>query len=215
MKNTMSNLLVFLMLGMTIMSFVNDDKYTSAMQKNVQTVYTAQTVADLQVVVSSFERIAETEKTKWEPYYYASFGYIMMANYEQDGAKKDGYLDHAKGCVEKAKALAQGESEIIALEGFVHMMRITIDPMSRGQQYSPLAYEAFNKALALNAENPRALSLLAQMQFGTAQFFNSSTGEACETVEKSIDKFETYKSVNPLAPQWGKSVAQRLKEKCK
>ena len=215
MKNKMASLLSFMMLGVATMGFVNDDKYTDAMQKNVQTVYTGQTIADLQGAVNAFERIAETEKTKWEPYYYASFGYIMMTNHEQDGVKKDGYLDKAVAAIEKSKSLASSESEIIALEGFIYMMRITIDPASRGQQYSPLAYQAFSKALTLNGENPRALSLLAQMQFGTAQFFNSSTAEACGTLEKSIEKFETYKSDNPLAPQWGKSMAQRLKEKCK
>lgn len=215
MKNNVKSLLSFLLLGVITMSFVNGDKYTDAMQKYVQMVYTAQTIADLQNAVNGFERIAETEKGKWEPYYYASFGYIMMANREQDGAKKDGYLDQAAIAIEKSKALARNESEIIALEGFVHMIRITVDPASRGQQYSPLAYQAFNKAVALNGENPRALSLLAQMQFGTAQFFNSSTVEACATVTKSIEKFNTYKSENPLAPQWGKSMAERLKEKCK
>lgn len=215
MKNKMTSLLFLLMLGITLMSFVNDDKYTDAMQRNVQIVYTARTIEDLQGAVNTFERIAETEKTKWEPYYYASFGYIMMANREKDGGKKDGYLDQAVTAIGKSKALAGNESEIVALEGFVCMIRITVDPASRGQQYSPLAYEAFNKAISLNGENPRALSLLAQMQFGTARFFNSSTSEACGTLDKSIEKFNTYKSENPLAPQWGKSMAEQLKEKCK
>lgn len=195
--------------------FANDGKYVEAMQKNITTVYTAQSIADLQAAVNTLERIAAAEKTKWEPYYYVSFGYIMMATRENDGAKKDNYLDLALASVEKGKELAPMESEIIALEGFVHMMRVTVDPASRGQQFSALAYKSFGKAVGLNENNPRALSLLAQMQFGTAEFFNSSTAEACGTLDKAIEKYASYKTENPLAPQWGKQMAEGLKAKCK
>ena len=67
----------------------NDERYLEAMRKNIQTVYTAQSVSELQNSVNMLERIGSAEKTKWEPYYYAAFGYIMMANREQDGGKKD------------------------------------------------------------------------------------------------------------------------------
>jgi hypothetical protein len=53
------------------------------------------------------------------------------------------------------------------------------------------------------------------MQYGTAQFFGSSTVEACGTVDKSLQKFETFKAENVLAPQWGKQLAESLKSQCK
>ena len=190
------------------------DKYAESMQKNIQAVYNAQTIPDLQNAVNAFERIGSAEKTKWEPFYYASFGYIMMATREPDKTKKDTYLDQALAAVEKAKELVPNESEVIALEGFVHMLRINIDPAARGQKYSSLAYQSYGKAKALNPENPRALALLAQMQYGTAQFFNSSTGEACGTNSSALEKFATFKSDNPLAPQWGKRMAEELNEEC-
>jgi hypothetical protein len=213
MKRTISIVLVSMMFVIT-KALANDAKYVEVMQKNITTVYTAQTIADLQAAVNSLERIASAEKTKWEPYYYVSFGYIMIANREADGAKKDGYLDLALAAVEKGTELAPAESEIIALEGFVHMLRITVDPASRGQKFSGLAYKSFGKAVGMNENNPRALSLLAQMQFGTADFFKSPTTEACATLTKAIDKFSTFKSDNPLAPQWGKQMTEGLKGKC-
>src|SRR3954464_11556408 len=108
------------------------DKYTENMQKNIQVVYTAQSVEELQQAVNSFERIGTVEKTKWEPQYYAAFGYIMMANRENDGAKKDTYLDQAMAAIAKAKAIVPKESEVIALEGFAYMIRVTVDPATRG-----------------------------------------------------------------------------------
>lgn len=207
-------LIALLVLVASKLALANDDKYVSAMQKNIEAVYTANTIPDLQTAVNMFERIAEAEKTKWEPFYYASFGYVMMANREQDGAKKDTYLDLALAGIEKATALQPNDAEIVALEGFVHMIRVTVDPASRGQQYSGMAFQSFSKAVALNPENPRALSLLAQMQYGTAQFFKAPTTEACATLQQALEKFETYKTDNVLAPQWGKKMAEGLKGKC-
>jgi tetratricopeptide (TPR) repeat protein len=190
------------------------DKYTEAMQKNITIVYTSRSATELTNAVNVFERIGEAEKTKWEPYYYAAFGYLMMATSEQEPAKKDNLLDLSLKSLEKAKAVNPTESETAALEGFVHMIRVSVDPASRGQLYSGLAMKAFGKAIALNPDNPRALSLMAQMQYGTAQFFGTSTIEACGTLSKALDKFETYKSANALAPQWGKSMAEAMKSKC-
>jgi tetratricopeptide (TPR) repeat protein len=195
--------------------FATDGKYEQAMKKNIDAVYKAQTLEELQASVNSFQRIAEAEKSKWEPNYYAAFGNIMMATREKDGAKKDTYLDLAMESIKKAKELAPDESEIVALEGFVHMIRVTVDPATRGQQFAGLAMQTFGKAISLNPENPRALSLLAQMQYGTAQFFGSSTAEACATLDKSLEKFASAKSENPLAPMWGKQSAEALKTQCK
>jgi tetratricopeptide (TPR) repeat protein len=196
------------------LAFADGDRYIETMQRNIETVYTSQSIPDLQNAVNALERIADAEKTKWEPFYYAAFGNIMMANREKEATAKDNYLDLALKSIEKAKALQPNESEIIALEGFVHMIRVTVDPASRGAQYSGMAFQSFGKAVAMNPENPRALSLLAQMQYGTAQFFGSPTTEACATLAKSLEKFESSKSENPLAPQWGKKMAEGLKTKC-
>jgi hypothetical protein len=69
--------------------------------------------------------------------------------------------------------------------------------------------------VGLNPENPRALALLAQMQFGTARFFGSSTIEACGTNTKALEKFEKFKSDNALAPQWGRGMAEEMRDECK
>ena len=74
--------------------------------------------------------------------------------------------------------------------------------------------QALGKALAINPNNPRAMALMAQIQYGTAQFFGSSTAEACGTLAKSIEKFDSYKSENALAPQWGRGMAEGMKGKC-
>jgi hypothetical protein len=199
----------------TYSTMANDDKYLEAMAKNIKSIYEARDIAAYQQAVNSFERIASVESNKWEPLYYIAFGNIMIANLESDNQKKDQYLDRATEVIGRAKEINGGESEIIALEGFVFMMKISVDPQSRGPVYAPQAMTSFNKALSLNPENPRAMALLAQMQYGTAQFFNSSTAEACQLNLKASEKFASYKPENQLAPAWGKNMIESLKEKCR
>lgn len=192
----------------------NDEKYFEQMGKQIQAVYKSQTIEELQVAVNALDRIASVEKTKWEPYYYSGFGYIMMATRETEASKKDSHLDLALAAIEHGKAIAPQEPELIALEGFVHMIRVTVDPASRGAQYSGQAMQTFGKALRLDANNPRALALLAQMQFGTAKFFGSSTAEACGMARKAQEQFSAFKSNNPLAPVWGKEMNEGLLKEC-
>lgn len=192
----------------------NSEKYIQSMKSNIQAVYRANSIEELQISVNAFERIASVEKVKWEPLYYSAFGYVMMAIKETDSNKKDTYLDKAMEAVKKANTINPNESEIVAMEGFVHTIRLTVDPASRGQQYSLLATQSLSRAVSLNPENPRALSLLAQMQYGTAQFFGSSTAEACATVSKALEKFDTFTSSNQLAPAWGKKMTEDMKDQC-
>jgi tetratricopeptide (TPR) repeat protein len=215
MKNVTLTLIAFIWtIFMQTAVVANDGKYQEAMQKNIKAVYEAKSIDSYQQTVNSFERIGEAEKTKWEPFYYASFGYIMMANVETERNKRDAYLDQAVTAIKKAKALAPGESEITALEGFAYMIRLSIDPATRGQEYAGLAMQTLSKAVGMNNNNPRALSLLAQMQYGTAQFFGSPTTEACGTLTTALEKFNTFTSDNALAPRWGKSMAESLKANC-
>jgi tetratricopeptide (TPR) repeat protein len=204
----------FLLNGASQIALANDGKYIQAMQTNIEAIYAAESIEALQRSVNSFERIAAAESSKWEPLYYAAFGYVIMGSRETDKEKKDLYLDQAMTVILKAKELAPSESEIFTMEGFAYTIRLTVDPATRGPKFGPLAMQTYEKALALNPENPRALSLMAQMQFGTAQFFGSSTKEACETGTIALQKFDTFKSDNPLAPQWGKKMTEEFKAKC-
>jgi len=206
--------IIFAMTLSVIMK-ANDEKYNEVMTKNIEAIYKAQTLDEMQNAVNVFDRIANAEKTKWEPLYYSAFGHVLMANKEIDAARKDNYLDLALSAIEKAKTIKPDDSEIIAMEGFIHMIRVTVDPSSRGQEFSSKAFEAYNKALAINPGNPRALALLAQIQFGTAQFFGASTAEACATAANAIEKFETDKPGSQLAPVWGRGITEELKAKCK
>lgn len=191
------------------------DRYTEQMTNNISAIYKAETSEEFQQAINTFERIGNAEKTRWEPFYYASFGYTLLATREADLSKKDALLDQAKASLDKASAIRANDSEIIAMEGFITMIKVTVDPATRGPQLSMLAMQSFGKAAAINPQNPRALALMAQMQFGTAQFFKQEPVEACTTAKKALELFNTQAPVDPLAPAWGKSMTVELVANCK
>jgi len=211
----MKTIILVVILTISLHAKATDSKYIEVMSKNIGAVYKAQTADEIQKAVNAFDRIANAERERWEPLYYSAFGNIMLANQESDGVKKDSYLDLALASIEKAKLIKPDDSEIVTMEGFVQMIRVTVDPAARGQKYSSKAFEAYEKALAINPDNPRALALMAQMEYGMAQFFKSPTTSACATAAKAIEKFETSKPKSQLAPMWGKGMTEDLKTKCK
>jgi tetratricopeptide (TPR) repeat protein len=211
----MKTLTLTLLLAMNFAARATDDKYIEVMSKHIDALYKSHTPDEMQKAVNAFDRVANVEKEKWEPLYYSAFGNVQLANEEKEAAKKDGYLDLALASIEKAKTITPNNSEVIAMEGFIHMIRVTVSPAERGQQYSSKAFEAYQKALTINPNNPRALALMAQMEFGMAEYFKSPTTSACATAAKSIEKFETSKPESPLSPMWGKGMTEDLKAKCK
>src|SRR6478609_4866604 len=109
----------FLILALTISVTIAfaQDKYTTQMLKNIESVYNAKTTDEYQAAINSLDRIGNAEKTKWEPFYYSAWGYLMIATNETDGAKKDQFLDLSAAALGKAKAINENESEIVALDG--------------------------------------------------------------------------------------------------
>lgn len=204
----------FLLLFVALTVSAGDEAFQAAMGKQIGTVYTAQSIQELQDAANAFDRIGQAEPTRWEPLYYGAFGYLMMATRENDGGKKDGYLDQALERVKRGLDISKDNSELLALEGFVHMLRVTVDPASRGQRFSGLSMKAFNKAIKANPYNPRALSLMAQMQYGTAQFFGNSTAEACGMASNALALFTGGTPGDALAPQWGKEMTEAMVKKC-
>jgi hypothetical protein len=210
----MKTLIIFFTLTFNLL-YADDQKFIDVMTQQIESIYKAKTADEFQQSINAFERIGNVEKTKWEPFYYSAFGYLMIANNEKDPAKKDQFLDLSAAALTKAKAINENESEIVALDGFIQMIRVTVDPAARGAQYSGQAMQLFGKAFGLNPENPRALALMAQMQLGTAHFFNAPTTEACATANKALQKFATYTSSNPIAPKWGKGMTEGMVSNCK
>ena len=112
----------------------------------------------------------------------------------------------------------QDNAEIVTLQGFILMAKVSADPSSRGQSLSGQVMATYGKALAIDNKNPRALVLMAQMERGMAQFFGSGMEKACALAKQSFEIFagqdaEAMKAA--IQPTWGKKLADGMVKSCK
>ncbi len=193
----------------------SDPAFIAAMQKQLTAKSTIANYEQSQTVTNGFLRIADASDSEWLPYYYAALLKTEAAfRFDID---KDKSLDEALELVKKADKIAPGNSEITALNGYILMGKISLDPAGRGQSMSPQAMQLFGKAINLDRENPRAVSLISQMELGMAEFFGTGPEKACGMARMSLDlykKEEAKITDEYILPTWGKMQADQVASKC-
>jgi hypothetical protein len=188
--------------------------YEKAMTAAIEKMYRADSVEELQGAVNQFETIARKETGEWLPLYYASLGYVWIAARSSAKPDQEKYLNQGQALLDKATALKAGESELVALQGFLYMIQLSTDPATLGPVLSGKATAILEQAHQMNPENPRATLLLSQMKMGTAQYFGASTDEACQLTQQSLVQFGKEKPASPLMPRWGAEMAKGVLEQC-
>lgn len=195
----------------SVSSFAQDEKYTMAIESKLPMVDTMRNPTELMALSAAFERIAEAEKTKWIPYYYAALTQVNAAYSigmaKPDASKTDPMADKAEALLNKAEALSKQNSEIYIVKKMIASIRMMADPMSRYMTYGPAAEEALLTAMKLNPENPRVYLLQAEDKYFTPEQFGGSKEEAKKLFGKANEKYEKFKPATSLDPVWGKSTA--------
>lgn len=210
----MKNLLLLLALIYSTTSFAGGGaSFEKTMVSSIEELYANENLEGFDIMANKFSRIGDAEKDQWLPYYYASLSYVFKAFRIEDLKAKDVVLDQALGSLEKASNI-DNNVETVAMQGFINMIKIGVDPATRGQTLSPGIYADFGKAIQMDNKNPRAVLFMAQMQFGTAQFFGKGLAEACDMVEQSVVLFDTYEPSNAMMPMWGKPSALQYQGMC-
>ena len=193
----------------------SDPAFIAAMQKQLTAKASIETFEQSQEVTNGFMRIADATEAEWLPLYYAALLKTEAAfRFDID---KDKILDEALELVKKADKLAPGNSEITALNGYILMGKISLDPASRGQSMSPEAMQLLGKAINLDRENPRAVSLMSQMELGMSQFFGTGPEKACGMARMCLELYKKEQAKiteDYILPTWGKTQADQVASKC-
>ena len=210
---TITGLLIAIVLN-PLFSY-GESNYEKAMRKALEGLDQATTIDDFRKVANQFDRIGEIEEDKWLPLYHAAYAKVMMASMEEDLQKKDPFLDAAQLNLDAIEKLQHDESERLALEGFLIMIRMSVS-LDRGMELGMDCGMILNQAYTLNNQNPRAVLMLAQFKFGSAQYMGQDTSESCEMFEESLELLEEHenKGSEPFLPVWGKNLAHILKQQC-
>jgi hypothetical protein len=208
--------IVFLLAANTLLvtAFAQSEKYIKAMEANVPVIESTRKVEDLKSLANTFERIAEAEKSQWQPYYYAALAQVN-AGFSTSGGqmggltdKLDPIADKAESLISKAEALSKDNAEIYIVRKMIATLRMMGDPQNRYMQYGPQAQQALETARKLDPNNPRVYLLEGQDKFYTPEQFGGSKTEAKRLFETALSKFETFKPATSIDPVWGKGTTQ-------
>ncbi|REA58527.1 hypothetical protein DSL64_20800 [Dyadobacter luteus] len=200
-------------------SFAQDSAYQKAMKKEIAKVISTDSLGSLQQSANAFARIAAINPKEWQPLYYGALAFTFQGfSPALNLDKKDEVLAKADELLKSAEAVSPGNSEIVALQGFVLMAKLSADAANRGQSLSGTIMATYGKALAIDGKNPRALAMLAQMELGMAQFFGNGPEKACGLAKQSQAIFDAQDEAVLIAnmqPTWGKPMARSVNSKCK
>ncbi len=191
-----------------------NDRYTAAMSAAVAQLDTAKGPADFQIAANTFARIAAAEPNQWLPHYYAAFCNLMVAfpTFAQDPAQALRTLDVAQANLDRAKAVAPGESDVAVLQAYVLIGRVMENPMAKGAELSPRVFAELEKATALDPANPRAPFLEGTYVLNMPEFYGGGAANAKPLFEKAASLFEKEKD-RGLLPHWGRRINAQYLEK--
>lgn len=184
--------------------------FEAAMLTNIRQLDTASEAASLMTLANNFERIGNAEKTKWEPFYYASYCYTVMAFMSPDKSKIDWLADKAEALLQNAEAIDKNNSEISCMFAMISSCRILVDPVSRFQTKGKEVNMLLAKAMQENQHNPRIYLLQARMQLRTPEAFGGGKSVAKASAETALEKFKGFVPANAIAPAWGEQQAKGL-----
>jgi hypothetical protein len=211
MKTTVLTITLFLAGIFTVIA--QDGAYEKAMAKAMEEMGAAQSPDQMLAAANTFERISQKASDEYLPLYYAA---LNMVNYSwtlQEAKQKDEILDRALALVEKANAVSPGNDEVEVMNGYALMAKMTVDPMNRGQAYSPRIMQSFGKAMSMDPTNPRAKIMMAQMELGTAQFMGTEPTNACNLAKEGAELL-AEEEAKGFEPSWGMDSANYVLQNC-
>lgn len=165
--------------------------------------------------INMFERIAKAEKENWLPYYYAAQIHITSTFGSKDAEAIESRLKKAQEYLNESKTIAKENAEIYIMEALLNTAYVAYNPSVYGMTHSAKVEQLYQKAKALEPENPRAVLYHAEWKMGSAKFFGSDPKAFCTEVEKAILYFENETQDIPFYPKWGKDQVKRVQENCK
>lgn len=214
MKNKLLIVTIIATVALTSISvYGQGDRYTTAMKSAIELMDQASDPGEYTESANRFERIATAEKSRWMPYYYASYSLVVMSFDESDGGQKDLILDRAQELLDQALELESEESELHVLQAFLYPSRIMVDPMGRGMTYIEKMFTELETAKSLNPENPRIYFLDGVNKVNLPPSMGGGAEVAKPILEEALLKFEAFNNQDPLWPNWGEEGTRTELEK--
>ncbi|MEL6918773.1 MAG: hypothetical protein AAFO99_13710, partial [Bacteroidota bacterium] len=114
-----------------------------------------------------------------------------------------------------AKGISPNNPELLVQQAILYTAWIAFDGATYGMTLSGKVVALYEKALKLDAENPRVVFSKAEWDMGSAKFFGQDTTPYCKDVERSLELFATFKPETEFHPNWGEDRATEVLKNCK
>lgn len=225
----MKQLLLSAAVVFSIAAHAQSDKYTEAMKKNLSIFESAKTAADFESAAAAFQRVGDAEKTQWLPYYWAGLsltrvgwmyypddkGVTAVKATDLSGAMA-GLASRINEMCDKADAQAktnEDKSEIMILRNMAATQQMLVDPPGRYMTFGAEAGADLQKAISLNANNPRAYYMQGMSLYGTPEQFGGGKAAAKPLFQKAVDLGKAEEA-KPLYPHWSLEMSEPMLAAC-
>lgn len=193
--------------------FAMADNYTETMQASIEKLLKAHTTEELNQLAGLFNRIGQTEQSKWLPYYYSAYAYTRSTFFTKEDDEIDASLDKAQAILEQLRKMEADQSEVHVLQALIYSMRISASPMS-AYKYSTLSEEALVEAEKINPNNPRIHYCRGNNVLHTPKMFGGGATKALKHFQKAQALFDSSANDNPLLPTWGLQHNKQMLAQC-
>lgn len=162
---------------------------------------------------NQLERLTLSKPNDWHISYYIAFSDIQLSFMLPSKEEKMRYLTDADNYLKQLSEIKEAnQSEVNTLIGLRLYALIASDPQTNGPKYSGEIMMYYEKALKYNANNPRAILLLALFKNDMAKFMHQKYEDLSKELDKAmlLLKQEDKKSPNPT---WGEEWISRAQKK--
>jgi tetratricopeptide (TPR) repeat protein len=180
----------------------DNERYLSAMKKNVLCLDTINTQADYAKVMHAFERIAKVEKSEWLPNYYIAFCAGVLAGKEKNNNLAEELTDKAEAYLAIADSLSPQNSEIYVLKAQIAFTEIKVNVMERGMKNAMQASRYLTQALQYDNQNPRAYLMIGMGKYSMPEQVGGSKKAACEYFHQAYSLLKKQVQ-DDTKPHWG------------
>lgn len=202
-------LLSFALVLLSLTTFAQT-AYEKAMTDKIAKIETCKTAEDFQTLANDFQRIAEKEQNKWQPYYYAAFSFIQKGRLQmRDGKTQDldEPADQAMKYLTSAESISDN-AEIRLLKKMTYSLKMMVNPMQRYMTDGAKATAEMTAAEKMEPNNPRVALIKAEDMYFTPEQYGGSKTKGLEMFKLALEKFNSYQPKTSIDPNWGKAEAE-------
>ena len=212
-KILIASLLIFAFFSLKSQEASKTPNYYEEMDRLIPLLNKANTANTYYSLANSFKSLAEDEKTKWVPFYHASYAFIRA--YLLDLQSDTNSLTEAQSLLNIAMKLSKTNDELTLLQGYIYQAHIKGKTGKAAFDWGKKAVMEYDHARFINEKNPRTYFLIGDVLYHLDKGFGRNRENACKHFAQAEVKFNSFVPRSSFSPNWGKDANRLMLSKCK